>query len=140
MPTATPQDIRAARYRHAFALVLLVIWTLSGVGVVLGNIPLLNARPVTTPTCSGVAMSPTDTCQQQNYVNGSPTTTQYFTYNQMLASEQPDTGSAPWLIGFGVLMIGSGSLGLYRWFRKRPLLPARFAWLFTPIRLGRRVS
>jgi hypothetical protein len=106
--------------------VLLVFYLLFGVGVLLGNIAGMNAPPVTTPTCSGVPMSITDTCQQQNYLNGNPTTTQYFTYDQMLAQEQPDTGVAAWFIGIGVLMIASGGFWLYRWFGKRTLIPTRF--------------
>ena len=105
---------------------MLIIYLLFGVGAVAGNIAGLNAPPVTTPTCSGAPMSVTDTCEQQNYVNGSPTTTQYFTYDQMLAQEQPNTALAVSFIVIGALIIVSGGFWLYRWLKKRTLIPVRF--------------
>ncbi len=114
-----PLPPRVVRPPHVVTLVLLVAVVLLGIGGIAGNVQLAGESPVTTPTCNGVEMSPADSCEQDNYLNGSRTTTQFFSYDDMLAQEQPLTGFAPWGIAIGVALVGLGGWGMYRWFRKR---------------------
>jgi hypothetical protein len=124
-PASAPrEDPRRLAWRtrkpRKFVLGLLIVSVLIGVVVIGINVNLAVDPEVQGPvTCSGTVMGTTDSCQQQNYVNGEPTTTQYFTYDQMRDQQRPDPYAWVISLSIGVVWTGLSTWGIVRWFRQR---------------------